>query len=59
MNAWMIPVVLVVVGFLLSTLPSAVAIYRYWFGGGRLLEDRLPPPETPSHDRKSHERMFR
>ena len=28
--------------FLAATIPSAIAIYRYYFGGGKLLHDRLP-----------------
>jgi hypothetical protein len=39
--------VLLAVLFLVASAPSFLALYRWWFGGGKLLSDRLgklPPP---------------
>ena len=42
MNIWLFPALVIFVVFVLVSVPSAIAIYRYWFGGGKLLGDRLP-----------------
>ncbi len=43
MNIWIFPAFLIFVVFVLVSVPSAIAIYRYWFRGGKVLSDRLPP----------------
>ncbi len=49
MNIWIFPAFLIFVVFVLVSVPSAIAIYRYWFGGGKLLSDRLPPKYSRSY----------
>ncbi len=49
MNTWIIPALLIFVIFVLISVPSAIAINRYWFGGGKLLSDRLPPKHPRSY----------
>lgn len=51
MSAFLLGVVLLTSLFLVVCAPSFLAIHRWWFGGGKLLSDRLrglpsvPPPK--------------
>ena len=43
--------------FLLMSVPTVIACYRYWFRGGKLLSERLdahfrPPPRVHAHHRR-------
>lgn len=43
--------------FLLMSVPTVIACYRYWFRGGRLLSERLgarfrQPASTDTHHRR-------
>ncbi len=49
MNTWIFPAFPIFVVFVLVSVPSAIAIYRYWFGGGKLLSDSLPPKYPRSY----------
>jgi len=48
--------------FLLMSVPTVIACYRYWFRGGKLLSERLdahfrsPPRAHAHHGRKKSEK---
>ncbi|MCX6071181.1 MAG: hypothetical protein NTU91_10050 [Chloroflexi bacterium] len=52
MSAFLLAVVLLTGLFLAASAPSLLALYRWWFGGGKLLNDRLGHPSAPPSRRR-------
>lgn len=50
---YLIVAVVLTASLLLVGVPSLVAAYRWWFRGGKLLNDRLGGPKPPTRKRRS------
>jgi hypothetical protein len=49
---YVVAAVALTVALLLLGVPSLIAAYRWWFGGGKLLNDRLGATKHPPGQRR-------